>query len=168
LIVEQTGTESLTITADDNLLPYIKADMKGNTLELGIQNWMTSLRPTADIVYNLTVKKLEDIRVSGSGRVTAKGLNADRLNIRISGSGEVLAQGGDVTDLDLRISGSGDYRGAELKSKTASLRVSGSGSATVAASEKLNADISGSGSVDYIGDPIVRQHVTGSGSVRRR
>ena len=35
VLVEQTGTESLTVTTDDNLLPYVKADVHGGTLELG-------------------------------------------------------------------------------------------------------------------------------------
>src|SRR5687767_96183 len=35
LIVEQTGTESLTVTTDDNLLPYIKTEVRANRLELG-------------------------------------------------------------------------------------------------------------------------------------
>src|SRR5262252_10451573 len=54
VIVEQTGTESLTVTADDNLLPYIKTEVHGNTLELGLKdNSMMGLRPTKDIVFHL-------------------------------------------------------------------------------------------------------------------
>jgi Putative auto-transporter adhesin, head GIN domain len=167
VIIEQTGMESLTVTTDDNLLPYIKTDVKGNTLELGLKDSMTYLRPTHDIVFRLTVRKLEGLDISGSGKADAKGLDPDHVKIKVSGSGEVSAQG-TANDLDLSISGSGGYRGEDMRSKRATIDISGSGGAVIAASETLKAHVSGSGSIEYIGDPQVTQHVSGSGSVHRR
>jgi hypothetical protein len=164
VIIEQTGIESLAVTTDDNLLPYIKTEVKGNTLELGFQDSMTHLSPTHDIVFRLTAKTLEGLDVSGSGEVDAKGLDPDHLRIKISGSGKVSARGS-ASDLDLRISGSGGYRGEDMRSKRATIHISGSGGAVIAASETLQADVSGSGSIEYIGDPQVTRHVSGSGSV---
>jgi hypothetical protein len=167
LIIEQTGVESLTVTTDDNLLPYIRTEMRGKRLEIGSTDSMTNLRPTRDVVFKLAVKSLEGLDVSGSGRVDARGLNPDRLTVEISGSGEVLSQGA-YNDLNLAISGSGSYQGDQMTGRRANVRISGSGSAVIAASERLNADVSGSGSVEYIGDPHVTQRVSGSGSVHRR
>jgi hypothetical protein len=115
----------------------------------------------------LTVKKLEGLEVSGSGRAETKKLEGDHLRIRISGSGEVSSQGS-ANDLELRISGSGSYHGQDLKSRRADATLSGSGSAVVNASEALTADVSGSGSIEYLGEPRVSSHVSGSGSVNRR
>jgi hypothetical protein len=165
--IEQTGMESLTVTTDDNLLPYIKTDVKGSTLELGFKDPMMSLAPTDGIVFKLTVRKLEGLHISGSGKADAKGLDPDHVKVNISGSGEVLAQG-TANELDLSISGSGRYRGEDMRSKRATIDISGSGGAVIAASETLKADVSGSGSIEYIGDPQVTQHVSGSGSVHRR
>jgi hypothetical protein len=167
VLIAQTGTESLTVMTDDNLLPYIKTEVHGNTLELGTKDPMTNLNPTKDIVFKLTVKKLDGLDVSGSGQADLEGLTQDQLRVRISGSGDVAGQGA-ADDLDLRISGSGSYRGSELKSKHATVGVSGSGSAVINASETLNANISGSGTVDYVGEPHITQNISGSGSVRRR
>jgi hypothetical protein len=167
VVIDQTGTESLTVTADDNLLPYIKAEVRGDTLELGLKDLMTNVRPTDDIVFKLTVKKLDELSVSGSGKADARGVNQDRVHIKISGSGEVSAQG-TANDLDLNISGSGGYRGEGMKSQRATVGISGSGHAVIAAGEKLDANVSGSGSVEYVGDPQVTQHISGSGSVQRR
>jgi hypothetical protein len=166
LFIEQSGSDSLTVTADDNILPEINTEVVGNTLMLGVTDPMTSVRPTRAIVFRMTVKALDDLRVSGSGKVDARALNQDRLSVGISGSGEVLVQGS-ADSFDLTISGSGGYRGEEMKSRRASVDVSGSGSALVAASDTLSADISGSGMVDYIGDPRVSERVSGSGRVRR-
>jgi len=167
MIVEQTGTESLTVTTDDNLLPYIRTEVHGSTLELGTKDPMTNLNPTEDIVFRLTVKKLDDLRISGSGQADVKGLTENQLQVRISGSGDMTGQGA-VDDLDLRISGSGSYSGTNLKSRHATVGVSGSGSVVVNASDTLNASVSGSGSVEYVGDPQVTRNVSGSGSVQRR
>jgi hypothetical protein len=167
LVVEQTGTESLTITTDDNLLPYIRTEVTGNTLEIGVNQPMTNLRPTNGIVVRMTVKQLDGLNISGSGQVDARGVTADRLEVDISGSGEVQLRGS-ANDLDLRISGSGSYQGEELKSKRADVRISGSADAVIAVEEALNAQVSGSGSIEYVGDPQVTEQVSGSGSVHKR
>ena len=166
VVIEQTGTESLTVTTDDNLLPYIKTEVHGSTLELGTKD-MTNVSPTEDIIFKLTVKNLEGLEISGSGKADVKGLVADRLQVRISGSGDVSGQG-TAHDLELRISGSGSYRGQDIKSQRATVGVSGSGNAVVSASDTLKADVSGSGTVEYVGEPQVSQNISGSGSVRRR
>ena len=167
VVIEQTGTESLTVTTDDNLLPYVQSEVKGNTLELGPKELTTSLNPTKDIVFTLHVKTLEALDISGSGDVEAKGLGPDSLRLEISGSGAASVQGS-ANDLNLTISGSGAYNGAQLASKHATAKVTGSGSAVIAASETLSADVTGSGSIQYVGDPKVTQQVTGSGSVLKR
>jgi Putative auto-transporter adhesin, head GIN domain len=166
VLIEQGASESLTVTTDDNLLQHVKTEVHGNTLELGVKDPMTNLDPTNDIIFKLTVKQLDRLEISGSGKADIRGLNEDQLQVRISGSGDVSGQG-TAGDLDLRISGSGSYRGPELKTRRASIGVSGSGSAVVSASETLDANVSGSGSVEYVGEPHVTQNISGSGSVRR-
>jgi hypothetical protein len=167
LLIEQGETESLTITADDNLLPHIKSEVSGGRLELGSKDSMTNLRPSTEIIYKLTVTNLQDVDISGSGTADIKRVRAERLKLEISGSGRVSAAGG-ADDLQIEISGSGGYQGDALQSKRAGVDISGSGSAVVAVSDKLDVEVSGSGSVAYIGDPQVHQEISGSGSVRKR
>ncbi len=166
MVIEQGGTESLTVTGDDNLLSHIETEVRGSTLVLGEKSGVR-LSPSQDIVFKLTVRKLDSLDVSGSGVAQAKGLQSAKMKIDISGSGEVSAEGsGD--DLDVAISGSGRFRGDSLKSKRTRVDISGSGSAVVASSDTLNAFVSGSGSIEYVGDPQVHQDISGSGSVRKR
>jgi len=35
-------------------------------------------------------------------------------------------------------------------------------------SQKLDANIMGSGSIKYVGDPVVTQHILGSGSIQKQ
>ena len=141
--------------------------MRGNRLELGVKDAFTNVNPTNDITFKVTVKQIERLEISGSGKAEAKKLNPARLTVEISGSGAVAVQG-TAEDLDLDISGSGAYDGELLRSKRANVDISGSGGAVLAASEALTANVSGSGAVEYLGDPKVTQTVSGSGSVRKR
>jgi hypothetical protein len=165
-VIEQTGTESLTVTTDDNLLPYVRTEVRGSTLELALKDGMTSLRPSSGIVFHVTAKTLEHLRVSGSGEADVKSLVTSRLQAEISGSGDVKAQGM-ADDLVLRISGSGSYQGADLKTRRADVRISGSGDGVVNATDTLDVNVSGSGSIEYSGNPRVSEHVSGSGSIRQ-
>lgn len=167
LVIEQTGSESLTVTTDDNLLPHIKSDVRNGTLELGSTISTPNLRPTEEIIFKLTVKTLSGLEVSGSGKAEARGVSAERLDIRISGSGDIAAQG-TASDLQLGISGSGGFRGEELKTQRTTARISGSGRAVIAVNQTLDATVSGSGSIEYTGAPQVSEHISGSGSVRGR
>ena len=163
LIIEQTGTESLTIEADDNLLPLLTSEVSGDTLHLGVRP-NTSLRPRTPIIYRLTVSQLAGLELSGSSAVTASKIQADRLRVEISGSGRITVTG-DVVDQELEISGSGEYRADQLLSRTLRARISGSGNADVNVTESLDVEISGSGSLTYQGDPRVSQQISGSGEL---
>jgi len=165
VVVEQTGTESVSVEAEDNLLPLLESRVDGRRLTLGSKP-NVNLHATRPIRYRVTVKELTALGVSGSGKFRVEGVDTPRLTASISGSGSATLSG-KADDVRLSVSGSGDYDAARLATKTASVSISGSGSATVNASDRVEADISGSGSVRYLGSPTVEKHVSGSGSIAR-
>jgi hypothetical protein len=163
--VEQSGVESLTVEAEENLLPLLETRVDNGRLTLGSRP-NVNISPTRPIRYHVTVKSLTALNISGSGSFRVEGIDTPRLRADISGSGSATLAGR-ADDVRLIVSGSGDYDAAGLASKTASVEISGSGSATVNASERVEAHVSGSGSVRYLGNPAVDQHVSGSGSIAR-
>ncbi|HYW23012.1 MAG TPA: head GIN domain-containing protein [Terriglobales bacterium] len=185
LTITQGSTEALTIKAEDNLLSKIGSVVHGGTLTLApVSN--TYLRPTKPILYDLTVKQLKAIHVSGAGDAAAAGLTADQLDLGVSGSGTLstsrimpstlmvnlsgsgsMTVSGQAARQTVSISGSGRYVASDLASQQAAVDVSGSGSARVTVSDQLRATVSGSGSVTYSGSPRVTQTVSGSGSVTK-
>jgi hypothetical protein len=184
LTLAQGNDESLSVEADDNLLPYIVSDVKGGQLSLGPQN--VNLRSTRPIRYHLTVKDLSALHLSGSVRGEVEHLKTDRLALSISGSGRMtIAQldarllsthisgsgstraGGHVQRQEIHISGSGDHLAPELQSAEAEAHISGSGHANLWVDDTLKASISGSGHVEYRGNATVDSHISGSGRVRR-
>ncbi len=184
LDLRQGEQESLTIEADDNILPRILTEVTGGTLVIRMERGV-SVSPTTPIQYSLTVKDLANLELSGSGKINSgplhsrdfsvrlpgsgsirfDDLTADTLTAEISGSGSIQVPG-KVVSQNVSISGSGDYDGRSLQSRSADVSVSGSGDSTVWAQDQLSAHISGSGRIDYYGNPKVTQHVSGSGKVR--
>jgi hypothetical protein len=165
LSIEQTGSESLAVGAEEDVLPKLTTEVVNDRLIIGPKPG-TTVQTTKPINYKLTVEALDALEVSGSGDVEAEGINTDRLAVTIGGAGDVKA-GGEADKQEIDISGSGAYRAENLESKEAKIGVSGAGSAIVNASEKLDANVSGVGSVEYLGDPTVEQDVSGAGRVSK-
>ncbi len=186
LIIEFGEEESLVIEAENNLMPYIEVDVRGNRLEIGLQDGV-NLNPTRSIYYYLTVVDLSDLSISGLGDVEIASmdveyfslevsgvgsvdiyeLNATELEVTFSGLGEIDIHNGTVVEQTLTISGAGSYFAKNLESKNTTVTVSGIGSATVRASESLDATISGAGNVEYYGSPATQFSSSGIGDLSR-
>ncbi len=185
LFIVQGETEALTIEAEDNLLQYIKTEVRGGTLEISAVDEPKIFIPTAPIRYNLTVRNLSAVDLSGFGNIRSASLKSEQLNIGISGAGRVaidhieatdltstlsgaggLTLSGRVTNQTAHVSGVGDYDAADLSSQSALVDDSGPGSATIWAREDLDVTISGPGNVSYYGTPRVRQDRRGPGQLR--
>lgn len=183
LTLTQGDDESLVIETDDNLLPLIQTVVSGGELKIGWRN--VNLRPSHGIHFELKVKNLSaidlsgslraqagpvktdrmEIHISGSGKVQLAKLQANELGIHVSGSGDTLVNG-KVDRQRISISGSGTHRAVDLSCNEASVEVSGSGHATLWVRNNLKVSISGSGDVNYYGNPSVSSHTSGSGHVR--
>ena len=165
VIIEQNGTESLSIEAEDNLLADLTSDVSNGTLRLGTNEGAT-LHPTLPVTYRVTVEDLTGLQLSGSGSVTAAGITTPAISIDISGSGDVTVDG-TADSQTVTVSGSGDYIAVDLISRNSSAEISGSGDVAVTALDVLDAEISGSGNATYTGNPQVTQNISGSGELHR-
>ena len=123
LTIEQTGTESLTISAEDNLLPKLSSEVSGDTLVLR-QESNAKIIPSQPIKYSVTVKDLTGVAVSGSGRYQAEQLTSKTVKVDISGSGVASVRASDVLDIQMSGSGTLTYTGDP---KQVTQQVSGSG-----------------------------------------
>lgn len=165
LTITQSGEESLVVETDDNILPLLKTEVRGDTLYIGFEGAFT-VTPTT-LKYTVTVKTLEELNISGAGRVVVHDLAGDRLEVNTSGAGSIEVAG-TVTRQKVSMSGAGSYDAKELACQIADVSISGLGSAVVNVSERLEVSISGAGTVEYIGNPTVTQNISGLGRVHRR
>jgi len=186
--IRQGDAPSVTVEADDNLLPQLSTRVVDGTLQIksSENDWSRRVTPTREVRITLTVKDLSRIDLPSAGSVKVDGLTAAVLRISVSGAGSVtlsyltvqtltlelsgagsLAADGTAQTIDVNISGLGSFNGGALEAQNATVDISGLGSATVWANLHLTATISGTGSVSYYGSPTVSKEVSGLGSVRK-
>jgi len=186
VVVKQGPDPSVTITADDNLLPQLKTGIRDDSLfiENGEADWDLRVRPTKPVVISITVPELKELDFSSAGILTIDHFQGDDLNINISGAGDVnlseleftslnfrlsgagsVNADGQVNEIHVRISGFGDFDGSELKAQSAEVIISGAGQAKLWVLEQLDAEISGAGEIEYYGDPEVNKRINGAGTV---
>ena len=182
--ITQGDSESLSIEAEDNILPLLTSDVVNGTLTLGFKN-NTSVSTTRPIRYTISVKALNSVEINGSGNtsvgnvqtdamamvvrgsgnISLASLQATSLTVDDNGSGGLSVDGGKITSLSATIAGSGSFSAANLECQDAKVSIAGSGDVTVWAKGTLQGSIFGSGNVNYYGSPAVTQNVTGSGRV---
>jgi hypothetical protein len=163
VVIDRTGTQTLSLTADDNLLAFFTSEVRDGTLYLGVAKDKSFQAKSA--VFRITMADLRAIEIRGSGDVEADHLDGGTLSVGIAGSGDARLAGR-ADELTLSIKGSGDIDATRLTAKHAKVIVSGSGDVAVNASDTLDVRLSGSGDVRYLGSPKVTKDVRGSGSVK--
>ena len=165
LVIERTGEESLTVTAEENLLPMFISEVRDGVLYLSFAkgNSFHGKRPT----YKVTVKELRHIHVQGGVAIEAKNLESEKLSILVEGAAAGNLSGR-VDDLTIEIKGAGMLSAGDLKAKRAKVSVQGAGQVTVNASGELDAEVSGAGMIWYIGEPKLKSNVNGLGLIKRK
>ena len=180
------NTESITIEADDNVLPLIESVIEDGVLKIRPlkRNTYLPYRNMRIVVYAKNIERLTlsgsgsidsdalkgnklQFDISGSGSLNVKAIQAEAVAITLAGSGDMKSGAGQASTLAVSISGSGDVDIGQVQVGDASVSVVGSGEATVWATTGLSATIAGSGDVNYYGDPKVSKSVVGSGDVAR-
>lgn len=172
LHIRQGAQEELRVRAEENLLPFLRTDVRAG--ELVIWKDAGTILNTRPIEYHLTVADLERVALTGAGTIRGRdiatgplallssgagsmefiGLAAPSVNVVRSGVGDV-ALSGSVHEQVVRLSGVGGYHAGSLESVVADVGIGNGVSATVRVRDHLTVTIQGGGTVYYIGDPVV-------------
>ena len=189
----QGSTESVTIEAPASIMPRIRTDVRNETLLISLRtertvwDWFLGRGLGRPVRVIINLREIDRIEGAGAVSVVTERLKADRLVLdfagacklrlgglqasamHLDGSGSIKAQlNGSVGRQNIDLSGAGSYDGAELVSDDASVDVSGAGKVVVNVRKTLAVEISGAGVVEYIGEPKLRQSISGFGKVTRR
>jgi hypothetical protein len=176
--------ESLTIKADENILPYIQTEVRGETLKIE-RSKQFNLGKISPLEYYLTAKDLQAITISSSGDVYAPPISADKFEISISSSGDVWMESltaktlkvnisssgkltidnGEIDEQEINISSSGDYQARNVPCLQANVQLNSSGTATIRVQDRLIANLNSSGDLYYIGSPKLETNTNSSGRV---
>jgi hypothetical protein len=175
------------ILADDNLLPYVKTEVRKNVLHLYLDTPNnTSVNITTPIQYFVTAPTLDRAAVSGSGDFTCDRIDGEALELEIIGSGNFRVDAVAVSKLSLQVSGTGNIALPQVTADTLEGVIAGSGDVSltgevpnqsyqVAGAGNVNAealagrdvaiDIAGSGDARIHATATLDVSIAGSGSV---
>jgi hypothetical protein len=177
--------QSISIEAEDNILPLIETRVSGGKLTVGSVPGKV-IQPTKPIKYVVTTKTMDQLitgslgsiiapalsvkkfkaEINSTGAIEIETLEADSLEVAINSVGNVKIRGGEVQQQSINISSTGNYQAPDLKSATAKVTIDSSGDAILWVSDRLDVVINSSGSVRYYGDPNVKSEVNSSGSIQ--
>ena len=178
IFIEQGDEESLTIIAEDNIIPLITTEVSGSTLNISTLNFspeqQSIVMNTKSIEIHIRVKNLDSISTPGIASINCSGLTTGSLTIETSGLSNVVMSNLKTNSIDIDATGTGNYKMAgntdnlnistsgtgncdarDLESKECKIEARGTGNITVNVSDNLDVFIGGSGNVSYIGNPTV-------------
>lgn len=165
VIVDRAGREAVSITAEDNLVPYLETEVRGGVLHVGVRSGV-QVSPRRDIVIRVECFEVSELWASGAVTVDADLGWIEALGVTLSGASSVTVHG-TVDRQDVNASGASFYDGRDLDSREARVTVSGASSAFLRVSDELYAVASGASVVRYIGSPWVHAQTSGGSVVTR-
>jgi hypothetical protein len=161
----RSGAPALSITTDENLLPYIEGRNIGNRLRLHSRD---RIRPTHGVKIVLSSPTRSAAKLTGATRLTATQLSGAKFAVESTGAARVTLDG-TVDELLADMTGASELKAKSLQTKTAQISTTGAADADVSVSDTLKVSITGAGKVNYSGNPpTIEKHVTGAGSIRHK
>lgn len=162
--IVQAEKYSVTVEADDNILPTIITEVDDGVLRI----WSESKFKSAHgVVIRVSAPSIEELETSGVSRASFSSINGDLLRVNTSGASKVSLEG-TIKNLELDMSGASGVNAADLTANHASVGGSGASSARVEVVSFLEADLSGASSVNYKGNPAeLKKSVSGGSSVTK-
>jgi len=163
VVVSVGGEDSLSISADDNLLELIESTVENGVLTIKPSE---AISPKSDIEIDITIASLTGITVEGAAKFDVRNATGDRLDIESHGAGTVSATG-TVTDVKIEINGAGKVKLEKLEAENVTVELNGACSGDVFASKSIDAELNGAGSLTVHGNPAnVKKEVNGIGRIK--
>jgi len=159
------GKPGLTISTNQNLLPYIGTSISGQVLKFDAQK---NLSPTKSIVVTLSSASLADVELTGANTFRAGEITGDDLKLNSTGASTITVDGS-VKELTVNLTGASALHAQSLQVRTATITMTGASTAVLNVTDALKASITGAGTLTYSGNPkTVEKQVTGIGSIKHQ
>jgi len=184
VILKQDSSFSLNITADDNLLKYIKTTVSGDMLRIRSKHSFCNAGP---IIIKLGIKNLNQLEAAGAVEVESDGtihagdfrlrlsgvtkvtMDLNAANVSTGGSGSTeLNLKGQASSLDIDMSGDGKVHAFDFVVGSCQIESSGASASEINVLNSLSVHSSGASEVKYKGNPSnVSNSKSGASSVEK-
>jgi hypothetical protein len=163
-IVSQQGF-SVDVEADDNLLNYVKTEVKGDTLKVYTKNWLS---PKNKITVKISMPEISELEVSGASNVNLSAVKNENLNLNLSGASKVSVEG-ETQNFSIDTSGASKINAENLKAENVNIDSSGASKIDIFVTNELKVDASGASKITYAGEPKnIEKDTSGASSVKSR
>jgi hypothetical protein len=163
VVVRIGPSEAVEVTAQENLLPVIATDLRGDTLSIEASEDFTSLEP---VTVTVVVPALDGITLSGGSQAVIDGLDAESLELRIRGGAQVTAAGS-VGSVALHADGGATASLEDLSVRVATVSMDGGATATLTASDDVTGTAAGGSRLTVLGDAVLSVEESGGSVVAR-
>lgn len=182
VIVIQGKTTKVEVTADENLMEYIKTSIKNGTLEITTTE---SINSQNDILIHVTLPELQEINSSSGSTIStqnsvtgtnliAKATSGSELDLNLeieniqaqSSSGSSIKLTGKALSVTYKASSGSEINAFQLITNEATVQASSGSSIDAYASQLLDAKVSSGASINYQGKPkSVKKTKSSGGSI---
>ena len=155
---------SLEVEGDDNVLEFVRADVKNNVLRLeNTKNYSVS----EPVRFKISTPNLEALSVTGAGQIEVKEMNNDKFVISSEGA-PTISVSGNSKSVAIDAKGAGKIDTHNLHASRATVDSKGVSRIDLDVADQLDVNVSGPSSVTYKGDPKVNKTISGPGKVEKR
>ena len=163
--VRSQEQESVEISGDDNIIPFIKTEVKNGTLYIQSSKGYSPRQNLKVIIATPNVKRFV---FDGVGEAKLSNVKNDRIEIDIRGVGSFRASG-ETKEANITLSGVGNVDAKNLRAVNATVHSDAVGNIDLYVTGKLDVKASGIGEVNYYGNPkIVTKQAEGIGKINQR
>ncbi len=164
VIYHDNRSRHLSVSADKNLLPYIRTRVESGELVVDVKP-DARLRSSKTITLHLNNPSLHEINTAGSNEIQLSDLKEEWLRVHAYG-GDKIALHGQVKEVLYVTSGNTHIDAARLKTEETSVKMRGAGDLVASVDKTLKVNLSGVATVSYRGEPKVSSTLTGVARVK--
>jgi hypothetical protein len=187
IFITQTGTPSVEVEADEEIMPYIRTEVVDGILRVGLKKCPEVCMNHVKVLHvYLTVADLKSLDLSGAVEISCKNqIAVDNVRVDMSGAVEAdlnfavtglemelsgaceIDLKGTGQNLNIQASGASELNAFDFAAKAVNVFASGANETNVHASGTLKVKVSGACDVRYKGTATVDVYSSGASSVRR-
>lgn len=155
---------SVEIEADDNLLQFIRTEVRDGRLEISLAK---SVKTSNPMRVRISAPNIDRVEASGASRVNVSNLKNSEITLDTSGASKINLSG-ETSKLVVDVSGASQIDAGSLSTNAANIDASGASYVNVNVANELNADASGASRITYTGSPSVQKSTSGASSVSQK
>ncbi|MCA9009429.1 MAG: DUF2807 domain-containing protein [Planctomycetaceae bacterium] len=153
---------SLKVTADENMLQYVKSEVKDGRLSVGVGNGSYVWHNPPQCL--LTIPGLKSMALAGQTQIAVEGLNEASLSIEADGQCSIVLSG-TAAEQNIKLEGQCECDATGLKGTTAIVHSEGQCIIRLSSLQGVEGEIGGTTEVKYQGNPVLKIQTNGAAGV---